>query len=151
MAVAICIVSSRGSLWADTTFQSGQDVRLSTLAMQGDHEGVRLLLKQSVDVNAAQGDGTTALHWAVYKNDLEMAKILLAGRASVKAATRIEGLTPLAMACTNGNAAMIDMLLKAGADANSANGIWTALMMASSSGSVESVKLLLDHGAECER
>lgn len=127
---------------------SGKDTRLAQLAMQGDRDAVRTLLKQKVDVNIAQGDGMTALHWAAHRNDVEMAKALLAAGASVKAVTRIEELTPLALACTNGNAPMVDLLLKAGAGANEGNGLWTPLMLASSSGSAEAVKLLLDHGAE---
>ncbi len=67
----------------------------------------------------------------------------------MKAETREGAITPLFMACTNGNAAMIDVLLKSGADANSvkANGT-TALMTASASGSADAVKVLLDHGAD---
>ncbi len=67
----------------------------------------------------------------------------------MKVETREGAITPLFMACTNGNAAMIDLLLKSGADANSvkANGT-TALMTASASGSADAVKALLDHGAD---
>ena len=36
--------------------------------------------KQRADVNAPQADGMTALHWAVYHDDLEMAELLLARR-----------------------------------------------------------------------
>jgi len=125
------------------------DSRLADAAMQGDKDGVRSLLKQKADVNTAQGDGSTALLWAAYNDDLEMVQTLLAAGANVKAATREGAITPLFMACTNGNAAMIAALLKAGADAKSvkANGT-TALMMAAASGSVEAVKVLLDHGAD---
>ena len=77
-------------------------------AEQGDTDAVRSLLAQKADVNAAQGDGTTALHWAAFNDDLEMAKMLLAAGANVKAATRIGAITPLFMACKNGNAAMIE-------------------------------------------
>ena len=84
---------------------------------------------------------------AAYRNDLEMAKVLITAGADVKATTRIEGLTPLAMACTNGNAAMIEALVKAGSDVNLAGGLWTPLMLASSSGSADAVKVLLEHGA----
>src|SRR5436305_555545 len=94
------------------------DTRLSDAAMQGNQDGVRSLLKQKVDVNAPQGDGSTALHWAAYRDDLEMVKLLLAAGANAKVTTREGAITPLLMACQNGNAAMIETLLKAGADAN---------------------------------
>src|SRR5271166_3179512 len=84
------------------------DTRLADAAEQGDREAVRSLLKQKADVNGAQGDGSTALHWAAYKDDLEMAKLLLAAGANVKAATRIGAITPLFMACKNGNASVIE-------------------------------------------
>ena len=92
------------------------DTRLADAAMQGDKDAVRSLAKQKIDINAAHGDGATALHWAAYNDDLDMVKILLAAGANVKAATRDGAITPLFMACTNGNAAMIEALLKAGAD-----------------------------------
>jgi ankyrin repeat protein len=124
------------------------DARLSEAAMRGDRNAVLSLLKQGVDIDGAQGDGSTALHWAAFNDDLETTKTLLAAGANVKVTTREGGITPLFMACTNGNAAIIDALLKAGADANSmkANGT-TALMLAASSGSVPAVQAVLGHGA----
>jgi len=124
------------------------DTRLADAAMQNDKDAVRSLLKQKADVNAAHGDGATALHWAAYNDDLEMVKTLLAAGANANAATREGAITPLFMACTNGNAAVIETLLKAGANANSvkANGT-TALMLAAASGSAGAVRVLLDQGA----
>ncbi len=125
------------------------DTRLADAAMRGDRESVRSLLAQKADVDAAQGDGMTALHWAAYRDDLEMAKLLLAAGASVKAATRVDAITPLFMACQNGDPAMIEALLKAGAGASSANeNGTTALMAAAASGSADAVKVLLDAGAD---
>src|SRR5438094_2240136 len=100
-------------------------------AMQGNRDAVRTLLKQGADVNTAQGDGMTALHWAAQKGDVELAKTLLYAGANVKAATRVGGYTPMLIAARNGNAAMIQTLAEAGADPNSAtmNGA-TALMFA---------------------
>jgi ankyrin repeat protein len=124
------------------------DTRLADAAMQNDKDAVRSLLKQKADVNAAHGDGATALHWAAYNDDLEMVKTLLAAGANVNAATREGAITPLFMACTNGNAAVIETLLKAGANANSVKSNGTsALMLAAASGSADAVKVLLDHGA----
>src|SRR5258706_9449875 len=97
------------------------DTRIADAAMQANKDAVRSLLKQKADVNAAQGDGMTALHWAAYQNDLEMAQLLIQAGASVNSTTRVGVMTPMFMACTSGNAAMIEAFLKAGADANSAN------------------------------
>ena len=121
---------------------------LPDAAQQGDKAAVRSLLKQHADVNAAQGDGTTALHWAAFRDDLEMAQLLLQAGADVKAATREGAITPLFMACTNGSAPMIEALLNGGAAPNStkSNGT-TPLMTAAASGSAAAVKVLLDHGA----
>ena len=124
------------------------DTRLADAAMQNDKDAVRSLLKQKADVNAAHGDGATALHWAAYNDDLELVKTLLAAGANVNATTREGAITPLFMACSNGNAAVTETLLKAGANANSvkANGT-TALMLAAASGNADAVRVLLDHGA----
>ncbi len=127
----------------------GYDTRLAEAAAQDDIEAVRALLAHHPDVNAAQNDGATALHWAALKGDLEMVRLLLAAGANVKAATRIGALTPLYLGASAGSAAVVDELLRAGADAsvsNTTNGT-TALMKAAAAGSAEAVKLLLDHGA----
>jgi uncharacterized protein len=132
-----------------STLAYAGDARLSEAAMRGDHAAVASLLKQGVDIDGAQGDGSTALHWAAFNDDLETTKILIATGANVKVTTREGAITPLFMAANNGNAAIIEALLKAGAGANSvkANGT-TALMLAASSGNPEAVKVLLDRGAD---
>src|SRR4029450_3106227 len=86
-------------------------------AMRGDRDAVRAALAGKADVDAPQIDGSTALHWAVEQDDLEMAELLLRAGARVTARAR-EGVTPLQLAATNGNAAMVDRLLKAGAPVN---------------------------------
>src|SRR5512144_3239579 len=67
-------------------------------AMAGDKDAVKALLKQAVDVNAAQGDGMTALHWAAMNGDAELAQMLVYAGANVRATTRLGGYTPLFMA-----------------------------------------------------
>src|SRR6266481_165447 len=69
-------------------------------AMKGDKAAVRTLIQQKADVNAPQIDGATALHWAVYKDDLEMMDLLIRAGANVKAANR-EGSTPMWLASVN--------------------------------------------------
>jgi ankyrin repeat protein len=125
------------------------DTRLSEAAMRGDRNAVQSLLKEGADIDGAQGDGSTAIHWAAFNDDLETTKLLLAAGANVKVTTREGGITPLFMACTNGNVAIMEALLNAGADASSlkANGT-TALMLAAASGNPQAAKLLLDHGAK---
>lgn len=121
---------------------------LVTAARKMDRAAIRAQLKQKGDINAAQADGTTALHWAANLDDMETAEMLIAAGANVKAANRY-GVTPLSLAATNGNAAMIALLLKAGADVNTAlPGGETVLMTAARTGKVEAVKTLLKAGAD---
>src|SRR6516165_10652526 len=134
-----------------TTFMflgSVADTRIADAAMHGDKAAVRDLLKQAVDVNAAQGDGMTALHWAALNGDAELVQTLIYAGANVRATTRLGGYTPLFMAAEGGYAQVIDALLKAGADVKTTavTGI-TPLMMAAISGDAPSVKRLLDGGA----
>jgi ankyrin repeat protein len=115
-----------------------------------DRAGIRALLKQRVTVNIPQADGMTALHWATYQDDLELAQLLVRAGAHVKAANRY-GVTPLSLACTNGNGAMVEMLLKAGADPNAAlPGGETPLMTASRTGTLAAVNALINHGASVD-
>jgi ankyrin repeat protein len=127
----------------------GANVPIADVAMKGDMDSVRALVKQHPgDVNAPQPDGSTALLWAAYWNDDKAVEALLAAGANVNASNR-EGFTALSQACTNGNARMVEALLKAGADANSfqAEG-QSVLMTAARAGNADVVKALLDHGAE---
>src|SRR5262249_9756211 len=88
-----------------TAAVSAADLRLVEAAKNGDKEAVRSLLKQHVDVNAAQPDGATALSWAAYQDDLETAGLLIAAGANVNAPNDY-GATPLMLACVNGSAGM---------------------------------------------
>jgi ankyrin repeat protein len=123
------------------------DSRLADAAQQQDSAKVRALLKQKVDVNAAQVDGTTALEWAVRNDNLETAELLLHAGADPREANRY-GVVPMTLACTNGSAAMIRLLLKAGVDANApGEGGELPIMTAARSGNAEAVKALLAAGA----
>ena len=117
-------------------------------AMQRNKRAVRALLQQNADVNAPQIDGTTALHWAVEADDLELTDLLIRAGAHVSAANKA-GATPLLLATINGNSALIERLIAAGADPNAplTKSADTALMMASRTGKIEAVKVLVDHGA----
>jgi ankyrin repeat protein len=119
--------------------------------MAKDREAVKSLLKSGADVNAAQGDGMTALHWAARNGDLELTQMLLYAGANVKATTRLGGYTALMMAAEQGHAGIIKALLAGGADAKAANALGTTpLMMAAASGDAASVTALVENGAEIE-
>jgi ankyrin repeat protein len=109
---------------------------------------IQSLLSRHIDVNRPQADGSTALMWAAYQDDVATAKALIRSGANVNA-TNALGAKPLSIACLNGSSAMVAALLKAGARANTAlpSGE-TALMTAARAGSVDCVKLLLSHGAQ---
>ena len=124
------------------------DAPVADAAQEADLTTVRVLIGQGADVNVSQGDGMTAMHWAAFHDDLELARALLSVRADVDLGTRVGGLQPLWMAATNGSAEMIRVLVDAGADVNAANGTGaTPLMAAAMSGSGDAVVLLLDEGA----
>lgn len=117
-------------------------------AMRGDTSALRTLIDHHADVNAPQGDGATALEWAVHRSDKEMVNLLLRAGANAKAANR-EGATPLWLASINGDAGIIEALLKAGADPNEKLPLGrTPLMAASRTGNVDALKVLIDHGAQ---
>jgi len=118
-------------------------------AQRKDKEALRALVKLHGDVNAAQPDGTTALHWAAHWNDAELVNLLLSAGANAKAVNRY-GATPLSEAVVSGSAAMIEALLKAGANPNTLTTTEgeTVLMTAARSGNVDAVRILLERGAD---
>jgi len=122
---------------------------IANAAMNGDRESVRALLKKGLDVNEAQGDGTTALHWAAIKGDAELAHMLIYAGANVRATTRIGAYTPLYLAAKGGYSDVVAALLAAGADAKAltANGT-TPLMIAAAAGDTRSITSLIENGAD---
>jgi uncharacterized protein len=124
---------------------------IANAAQNGDREGIRALLKKGLDVNEAQGDGTTALHWAAMKGDPEMASMLVYAGANVRATTRIGAYTPLYLAAKGGYSDVVAVLLTAGADAKAvtANGT-TPLMIAAAAGDTKSITALVENGAEID-
>src|SRR5688500_19199676 len=118
---------------------AGSDV--ADAVMRGDVAAVRALIQKKADVNAAQDDGATALHWAVYRDNVEIVDMLL--RAGAKSAPNREGMTPLAMAALYGNPQIVDRLLKSGGDAKALgpNGE-TMVMFAARNGNPDVIRLL---------
>ena len=112
-------------------------------ARTGDTDALRALLQKKADVNATEGDGSTALHWASYRDDVESARLLLGAGAKVNAANDL-GATPLWAACQNGGEAMVRLLLDAGANPNAALLLGeTPLMVAARAGKPAVAELLI--------
>lgn len=124
------------------------DTALIDAIKAGDTTGAIALIDKRADVNEAQADGTTALHWAVYRDNVDVVKRLIKARAKVAAANDY-GATPLSEAAVVGNVTVLEALLKAGAkvDAKNTEG-QTALMVVSRTDNVEAARLLLKRGAD---
>ena len=142
----VALIATLGATAA--TGASAADVQLVQAVRNGDATTVRALLASDADVNARQGDGATALHWAAHLNDLDAADLLIRAGAAVDAKNDL-GVTPLWVATTAGNAAMVAKLLAARGDPNIAPDTGgTPLMIAARQGNLAAVRSLLLHGAD---
>ncbi len=138
-AVAFCVAAA--------TTAAAEDASLAGLIQTGHRDTALEMIAAGADVNAAQGDGTTPLHWAVYKIDADLVRALLE-RGAKPDVVNSYGSSPLAEAAKVGNARLAGMLLDAGSNAEVPNQEGqTALMLAARSGSVEVADLLVRHGA----
>ena len=127
------------------------DLPLIDALRAGDAGRARALIADGIDVDASDGDGTTALHWAALHDDVETGRALIAAGARVEAANRFDA-TPLALAAENGSAAFIELLLDAGADPDAATPEGeTTLLTVARTGRADAVRLLLDRGADPNR
>ena len=129
---------------------SGADLRLIDAVRRGDRNAVRALLRNHVDVNVAQPDGSTALLLAADRNDPELVDLLIKAGANVNARNDY-GATPLYAASAGGNIEILEILLDAKADVNATlvRGE-TPLMAVADKGNLDAVRLLLDHGADVD-
>jgi len=100
-----------------------QSATVTDAARRGDREAVRALLKSGADVNAAEGDGTTALHWAARSGDGELVQMLVSAGANVRATTRLGAYTPLMMAAQFAPPLATKLLLEEGADPHLRNNL----------------------------
>ena len=126
------------------------DSPVADAARRGDLEAVRSLLREGADVNAPQGDGMTALHWAAERGDEGLCEVLLYAGARVDAGTRIGHYTPLHLAARAASEAVVAMLLDAGSDvdARTTNSGVAPLHLAAAAGDPGVLRALLDGGAD---
>ena len=153
-AVSLLVAAILPAALAAQDTSPGADERLLAAARDGQVEVVRSLLREGADVNAARGDGLTALHLAAEGGHRAVADALVAAGAALDAGTRIGRYTPLQVAAEGGHGAVALRLLEAGADPNAVttNSGVTALHLAA--GAIDgrsgrsAVAALLDHGAD---
>ncbi len=126
------------------------DSPVADAAERGDLGAVRNLLRDGADVNAPQGDGMTALHWAAERGDGPLCEVLLYAGARVDAGTRIGHYTPLHLAARAAHAAVAEMLIEAGSDPGAAttNSGATPLHLAAASGDPRVIEVLAAAGAD---
>ncbi len=131
---------------------SSVDSPVADAAMRRDPAALRLLLRQGADVNAPQGDGMTALHWAARYDEVDQARMLIVAGARLEASTRNGNYTPLHLASRAGSARVVKLLLESGANANAATttGGSTPLHLAAAQGDRQAVAELLAHGAQVD-
>ena len=138
-AVVFCLAAAGTAVAADAS--------LAGLIQAGNRDAALKEIAAGADVNAAQGDGTTPLHWAVHKIDADLARVLLE-RGAKPDVINSYGSSPLAEAAKVGNARLVGMLLDAGSNVEVPNQEGqTALMLAARAGSLEVAELLVRHGA----
>ena len=139
------------SLCLMTGLAAGPDdaAPVAAAAMRSDAAAVRTLVKDGKDVNAAQGDGMTALHWAAMHGDADLTSSLLYAGANVRATTRLGGYTALHLAAQAGEAGAMARLIAGGANVGALTTTGaTALMLASASGKADAVRLLLEQPSD---
>jgi uncharacterized protein len=118
-------------------------------AQVNDAAQIRALLRDGADVNAAQPDGLTALHWAALNDSQEIVDVLLYAGATLEPLTRVGGYTPLHLAARSGHASIVRSLLERGADVDrwTSTGV-TALHFAAQANDAEAIRALVMHGAD---
>jgi ankyrin repeat protein len=138
-----------GLLCLSVTIQVAAGSAVADAAKARDIAAVKAMLQNGGDVNATQGDGMTALHWAATHGDTTLTQMLLAAGANIRATTRLGGITALHIASQGGHANVVAALIAAGADANAATSTGaTALMLAARAGSTDTVTRLVETGAD---
>ncbi len=140
-STAIAVVAAVGSASARELVQAARDGNLDALTR---------LLAAEVDPDVAWPDGSTALHWAIYRGDIAAARALVAAGADVSRVTQT-GMSALAMAAERGDGELVALLLEAGADPDQPlrNGE-TPLMMAARTGDAHTLTMLLAAGADVD-
>jgi ankyrin repeat protein len=126
------------------TVPARAEIPLVDAARTLDRTAIVELIESGADANAAEADGTTALHWAAYHGDADLVGRLLEAGADAAAVNNYLS-TPLSEAAAEADTDVIHMLLEAGADPNVRNlAGQTPLMVIARNTNVEALRLLLE-------
>src|SRR5205814_2292706 len=109
------IIALAAAVLSATTLDAAGPASVADAAMRGDRADVVAMIKQGADVNAPQGDGVTALHWAARHGDADMVAALVGAGANARATTAFGAFTPLHLAAERGSASIVKALLASGA------------------------------------
>lgn len=154
---AISIAAARG--YVDTVkmlLNSGADTvnaerkTVLMIAVEGGHlELVENLLDRNINVNAADDSGWTALHGAASSGSPKLVRLLLDAGARADVLDEYFGATPLVFAARLGHTDVLKVMLEKDVDVDQRDRDGnTALMMATLWLKPQSVKVLLDAGAD---
>jgi ankyrin repeat protein len=144
--VIACLFAILGAVTAAGT--AAADSALADSIQRGNRNAALEMIRAGADVNEPQGDGTTPLHWAVYKIDAELVRALIEHGAKPDVINNF-GSSPLAEAVKIADAALVEMLLDAGADVEAMNlDGQTALMLSARAGAIDVAELLVRRGAD---
>ncbi|MEM8670537.1 MAG: ankyrin repeat domain-containing protein [Planctomycetota bacterium] len=136
-------------VWSTGIVDAG-DTSLVDALRENNQQQANGIPLDTVDVNAAQPDGMTALHWAVFHNREDWTRRLLRAGAKADIGNRY-GITPLYLACQNGNGDLVRLLVKHGADPNAErDGGESVLMTAARTGKASAVAALIESGAKID-
>ena len=129
----------------------GPGAPVADAAMRGNSEVVKTLVERGADVNLAQGDGMTALHWVAIHDQAQLVKILADAGANLEAGTRIGAYTPLHVASREGSSSALEALLTAGANVHALSSVGvTALHLSALAGTTDAITALLTQGAQID-
>ena len=137
------VVLATGLLAATT------DVRLVEAVKNSDKAAIQTLLPQHIDLSATDTDGSTALHWAVRRDDLETAELIDSRRRKREGSESLW--SHAAFAGLHQRERGYDRVAaegRSGSQHRAPREGETALMTAARTGKVDAVKVLLAHGAD---
>ena len=125
---------------------AGKDINVPTILSL--HLVLDSLIRNGEDVNAKGDNGSTPLHQASLKGNLEMVKLLIEHGADMNVKNNY-GKTPLHWASFKGHLEITQLLIKHGADLNAKdNNGWTPLHAAANRGNLKMAQLLIEKGAD---